>query len=107
VLHAADLLRAGDQAAIGPLLSASHDSLRDRFRFSWPQADEAVAAAIEAGATGARMTGGGFGGCVIALVPATAAGQIRQHVTSRFARHHWPAPRFRNAEPAAAARRLR
>ena len=106
VLHAAGLLRAGDQAAVGPLLSASHDSLRDRFKFSWPQADEAVAAAIEAGATGARMTGGGFGGCVIALVPAQAAGQIRQHVTSRFARHRWPAPRFRNAEPSAAARRL-
>ena len=75
VLHAAALLQAGDQAAVGPLLTASHDSLRDRFRFSWPQADEAVAAAIKAGAAGARMTGGGFGGCVIALVPAPAAGQ--------------------------------
>jgi galactokinase len=106
VLHAADLLRAGDQAAIGPLLSASHDSLRDRFRFSWPQADEAVAAAIEAGATGARMTGGGFGGCVIALVPAQAAGHIRQHVTARFTRRNWPAPRFLPAEPSAPARRL-
>ena len=58
VLRAADLLRAGDQAAIGPLLTASHHSLRDRFEFSWPQADEAVAAALDAGAAGARMTGG-------------------------------------------------
>lgn len=107
VLHAAALLRAGDQAAVGPLLSASHDSLRDRFKFSWPQADEAVAAAIEAGAQGARMTGGGFGGCVVALVPAQAAGQIRQHVTGRFTRRNWPAPRFLPAEPSAAARRLR
>jgi galactokinase len=107
VLYAAALLRAGDQAAVGPLLSASHASLRDRFKFSWPQADEAVAAAIEAGAAGARMTGGGFGGCVIALVPAQAAGQIRQHVTGRFTRHNWPAPRFLPAEPSAAARRLR
>jgi galactokinase len=106
VLHAAGLLRAGHQASLGPLLTASHDSLRDRFKFSWPQADEAVAAAVEAGAQGARMTGGGFGGCVIALVPAQAAGQIRQHVTGRFTRHHWPAPRFLPAEPSAAARRM-
>ena len=106
VRQAADLLRAGDQASIGPLLTASHYSLRDRFHFSWPQADEAVTAAIEAGANGARMTGGGFGGSVIALVPAQAAAQIRQAVTDRFTRHHWPAPRFLDAEPSDAARRV-
>jgi galactokinase len=107
VLRAADLLRAGDQASLGPLLTASHHSLRDRFKFSWPQADEAVEAAVEAGANGARMTGGGFGGCVIALVPATAVAQIRQNVTDRFARRHWPAPHFLAAVPSAAARRVR
>jgi galactokinase len=107
VLQAASLLRAGDQASLGPLLTASHHSLRDRFQFSWPQADETVEAAVEAGAAGARMTGGGFGGSVIALVPASAAAQIRQNVTGRFARHHWPAPRFLDAVPSAAARRLR
>jgi galactokinase len=106
VLHAADLLQAGHQASFGPLLTASHHSLRDRFQVSWPQADEAVEAAIEAGAAGARMTGGGFGGSVIALVPAKAAAQIRQNVTGRFARHHWPAPHFLDAEPSAGARRL-
>ena len=47
VLEAADLLRAGHQASLGPLLTASHHSLRDRFHFSWPQADEAVEAAVE------------------------------------------------------------
>jgi len=107
VLDAAGLLRAGHQASLGPLLTASHHSLRDRFRFSWPQADEAVEAAIEAGAAGARMTGGGFGGSVIALVPARAAAQVCQNVTDRFARHHWPAPHFLAAEPSDAARRLR
>jgi galactokinase len=107
VRQAADLLRAGDQAGIGPLLTASHHSLRDRFRFSWPQADEAVTAAIEAGATGARMTGGGFGGSVVALIPAQAATQVRQNVTARFARRHWPAPHFLDAAPSDAARRLR
>ena len=106
VRQAADLLRAGHQASIGPLLTASHHSLRDRFRFSWPQADEAVTAAIEAGATGARMTGGGFGGSVIALIPAQAATQVRQNVTDRFTRHRWPAPRFLDAEPSGAARRV-
>ena len=107
VLEAADLLRAGHQASLGPLLTASHHSLRDRFQFSWPQADQAVEAAVEAGAKGARMTGGGFGGSVIALVPAEAAAQIRQNVTDRFACHDWPAPDFLDAEPSAAARRLR
>ena len=53
------------------------------------------------------MTGGGFGGSVIALVPASAAAQIRQNVTDRFTSHHWAAPHFLDAEPSAAARRLR
>jgi galactokinase len=106
VLRAADLLLAGHQASLGPLLTASHHSLRDRFRFSWPQADEAVAAAIEAGAKGARMTGGGFGGSVIALIPIDRATQVRENVTARFTRRHWPAPHFLDAVPSAAARRL-
>src|SRR5262249_21232241 len=69
VLSAADLLRAGDQAAVGALLTASHLSLRDQFEVSWPQADAAVEAAIDAGAAGARMTRGGFGGRVHAPLP--------------------------------------
>jgi galactokinase len=106
VLRAAGLLRAGDQAAIGPLLTESHRSLRDRFEVSWPQADEAVAAAVEAGAAGARMTGGGFGGCVVALAPAERATQVRMAVAERFTRHHWPAPHFQNAVPSDGARRI-
>jgi galactokinase len=106
VLRAADLLRAGDLAAIGPLLTESHHSLRDRFEVSWPQADEAVAAAREAGAAGARMTGGGFGGCVVALAPAERATQVRAAVTDRFTRHHWPAPGYRDAVPSGGARQV-
>jgi galactokinase len=106
VLRAAELLRAGDQAAIGELLTASHRSLRDDFRVSWPQADEAVEAAIEAGAAGARMTGGGFGGSVVALVPADRVGQVRRAVTGRFARHHWPSPRLLDAVPSDGACRI-
>jgi galactokinase len=106
VLRAAELLRVGDQAAIGELLTASHRSLRDEFRVSWPQADEAVEAAIEAGATGARMTGGGFGGSVVALVPADRVGQVSRAVTGRFARHNWPAPRWLDAAPCDGACRI-
>lgn len=107
VLRAAELLRAGDQAAIGRLLTASHHSLRDQFEVSWPEADEAVEAAIDAGAAGARMTGGGFGGCVVALVPADRARQVRTAVTERFSRRHWPAPHYLDAVPSDAARRMR
>ncbi|MBO0809930.1 MAG: galactokinase, partial [Actinobacteria bacterium] len=107
VLRAAELLRAGDHAAIGALLTASHESFRDRFEVSWPQADEAVEAAIGAGALGARMTGGGFGGCVVALLPAGRAGQIRTAVAGRFTRHHWPAPHYLDAVPSGSARRIR
>ena len=107
VLAAAELLRAGDPAGIGGLLTASHLSLRDEFEVSWPQADAAVEAAVGAGATGARMTGGGFGGSVIVLVPADRGGQVRRAVTERFARHRWPAPRYLDAVPSAGARRMR
>ena len=106
-LQVVDLLEAGDQAAIGPLLTASHGSLRDDYHFSWPQADEAVEAAVEAGAAGARMTGGGFAGCVIALVPADRAGPVRSAVTERFTRRDWSPPRYLDAIPSDAARRLR
>ncbi|HEY3036055.1 MAG TPA: galactokinase [Streptosporangiaceae bacterium] len=107
VLAAAELLRAGEQAAVGALLTASHQSLRDRFEVSWPQADAAVEAAIDAGAAGARMTGGGFGGSVVALVPADRSAQVRRAVGERFARRRWPAPRHLDAVPSGGARRAR
>ena len=53
------------------------------------------------------MTGGGFGGSVIALVPAGRAAQVRRAVTGRFTRRHWPPPHFLDAVPSDAARRLR
>jgi len=107
VLAAAELLRTGEPAGIGRLLTASHLSLRDEFEVSWPQADVAVEAAIDAGAAGARMTGGGFGGSVIALVPADRTGQVRKAVTERFAQRRWPAPGYLDAVPSGGARRIR
>jgi galactokinase len=106
VLRAAGLLRAGDQTAVGDLLTASHRSLSYRFRVSWPQADAAVEAAIDHGALGARMTGGGFGGSVVALVPADREGAVRAAVSRRFAQRHWPAPHYLTAVPSGGARRI-
>jgi galactokinase len=82
VLAAAEALEAGDVAAVGPLLNESHASLRDDFQVSTPELDALVAALQEAGAIGARLTGAGFGGCVVglssrddaALIVETAAG---------------------------------
>jgi galactokinase len=106
VLRAAELLRAGRPAALGDVLTASHRSLRYRFRMSWPQADAAVEAAIDHGALGARMTGGGFGGSVVALVPAGQEAAVRAAVSSRFGQQHWPVPHYLPAVPSAGARRV-
>jgi galactokinase len=62
-------LAAGDMPALGVLLDGSHASLRDDFEVSVPAVERAVAACKEAGALGARIMGGGFGGSVIALFP--------------------------------------
>lgn len=106
VLRAAEALRAGDLAALGDLLTGSHRSLSYRFGMSWPQADAAVQAAIDAGALGARMTGGGFGGSVVALLPAGRDGAVRAAVNQRFAQHGWPVPRYLPAVPSDGGRLL-
>jgi len=105
VRAAVELLNAGDPAGLGPLLHSSHASLRDDFEVSWPEADVAAEAAEAAGGLGARMMGGGFGGSVIALVPADAAGP-RAAIIAEYARRGWPPPRFLPAPPSAGAGRL-
>jgi galactokinase len=107
VLEVVRLLRAGEVGRCGPLLTASHVSLRDDFEVSWPQADVAVEAAVADGALGARMTGGGFGGSVIALADVGQAAGVRVAVSDAFAGQGWPPPRFLEAYPSAGARRLR
>jgi galactokinase len=67
VLRFADALRAGDVTALGALLLESHESLRDDFEVSTSELDALVDAFMEGGALGARLTGAGFGGCVVAL----------------------------------------
>ncbi|OBH18465.1 galactokinase [Mycolicibacter sinensis] len=70
VLDFVAALSDSDFVAAGRLLTASHASMRDDFEITTAHLDLIVDAALAAGALGARMTGGGFGGCVIALVPA-------------------------------------
>jgi galactokinase len=124
VLEVVALLRASPGPSPGPsadtyreigrLLTQAHASLRDDFEVSWPEADAAVEAAVGAGAYGARMIGGGFGGSVLALVPAAAGGPgsgpgsspVRDAVTAAFARHGWTAPEFLGAVPSDSARQL-
>ena len=112
VLEVVALLRApsGPSAEtyreIGRLLAQAHASLRDDFEVSWPEADAAVEAALAAGAAGARMIGGGFGGSVLALVPAAARGPVRDAVTGAFARRGWTAPEYLDAVPADSARQV-
>jgi galactokinase len=68
VLQTVGLLRSGGLAEIGPLLDASHESMRADYRITTEQIDVMAATLRAVGAVGARMTGGGFGGCVIALI---------------------------------------
>ena len=77
---------------VGALLTASHVSMRDDFEITAPQVDLAVEAALTAGAYGARMTGGGFGGCVIALVDAARSADDADAVAARFAAKGYAPP---------------
>jgi galactokinase len=88
------------------LLVEGHASLRDDFEVSWPEADATVETAVAAGAYGAKMIGGGFGGSVLALLPAGRAGALRAAVTETFTARGWKPPEFLDAVPSPAARRL-
>ncbi|MFI0710651.1 galactokinase [Streptomyces inhibens] len=102
-----DHLDAGRTRAIGPLLTAGHASLRDDFKISCRELDLAVDTAHTAGALGARMTGGGFGGSAIVLVEAADATAVSTAVTEAFAAAGHAAPRIFEAVPSAGAHRLR
>jgi len=69
-------LESGNAAALGPIFAASQASLRDDYEVSTPRLDALVAAALEAGAFAARMTGGGFGGSIVALVDPERAAEV-------------------------------
>ena len=92
VLESVAALKAGDLTRFGALMDASHESMRDDFEISVPQLDAVVSTAQAAGAVGARMTGGGFGGCAIALLPAEDAEPLAAEVLRVFADRGWREP---------------
>ncbi|WP_198411142.1 galactokinase [Microbacterium suaedae] len=99
-------LRDSDWTTFGTLMRESHASLRDDFEVSCDELDTAVQTAIEEGAIGARMTGGGFGGSAIALVPARLTESIAKAITARFEREPgWASPDFYIGTPSDGAGR--
>ena len=84
VLATAAALPDGDLAVLGPLLLASHASLRDDYEVSIPELDLLVELLVECGAAGARLTGAGFGGCVVALAQRNHADDILAKTTLRY-----------------------
>ncbi len=110
VRRVVELLRgasADDIGAIGPVLTASHASMRDDYEISSPELDTAVDAALSAGALGARMTGGGFGGSAIALVRSGDVEAVETAARSAAADAGHPEPAFYLAVPSRSAHRLR
>ncbi|PRY28387.1 galactokinase [Pseudosporangium ferrugineum] len=106
VLDTVALLRSGRIREIGPLMTASHASMRDDFEITVDRVDVAVEAALAAGAYGARMTGGGFGGCVLALIDADRAEATTAAVEQAYAERSFTAPTTWSAIPGPGARRL-
>ena len=99
------LLDTGDVEKVGAVLTTAHTSLRDDYEVSCVELDLAVDTAIAAGALGGRMVGGGFGGCIIALVRAEQAGDVAAAVAQAFAAQGFAAPAALVAEAAAPAGR--
>ncbi|RQP13093.1 MAG: galactokinase [Microbacteriaceae bacterium] len=105
VLDTVEALHRQGPRAIGELLDASHRSMRDDFEISVPELDLAVETAQAAGAIGARMTGGGFGGAAIALVPRELVSQLQVAVDGAFAEHGYGQPVTFTVTPSEGARR--
>ena len=107
VLAAMDALAAADYAELGRLMTASHASMRDDYEITETSVDLAVETALASGALGARMTGGGFGGCVLALVRAEDADRVGDAVREAFAAAGLGEPATFLGRPSAGARRVR
>ncbi|CAN5793255.1 galactokinase [soil metagenome] len=103
VLAAVEALQNSDFDVFGRLMYASHASLREDFEVSTPELDTFVETARERGAIGARLTGAGFGGCAIALVPEAKTNEVTNAAKQAFAEHKFKAPAFYEFVPAAGA----
>jgi galactokinase len=103
VLEAVEALNNGDFDHFGRLMYASHASLRDDYEVSTPELDTFVETARRHGARGARLTGAGFGGCAIALVPESRSEEVKQACKQNFAEADFREPAFYEFVPAAGA----
>ncbi|MEM6748507.1 MAG: galactokinase [Pseudomonadota bacterium] len=83
-VKATECLKTQDMVGFGELMNASHQSMCDDFEMSLPEIDRLVETAMAAGALGARLTGGGFGGCMVAAVPAA---KVKDWTTDVLERH--------------------
>lgn len=97
-------LKEKDFPALGTLINQSHISLRDDYTVSCPELDLTVDTALQNGALGARMVGGGFGGSAIALINESDAGRISQAIEKAFAEAKFKAPRFFDSLPSDGAK---
>jgi galactokinase len=100
-------LGADDWPEVGRLFDASHRSMRDDFEISCPELDCAVAVAVQAGAVAARMTGGGFGGSSVAVVPDERVDAVMRAVDAAFVLEGFRSPVHLRAEPSGGATVLR
>lgn len=105
VLKTVATLKSHGPLAIGELLLASHESMRDDFEISIEELDNAVEVAMAAGAIGARMTGGGFGGAAIALVPKSKTSEISDAVKLAFSQNGYGEPNLFTVVASAGASR--
>jgi galactokinase len=103
VLEAVEALRHRDFDEFGRLMFASHASLRDDYEVSTPELDTFVRAAEQHGARGARLTGAGFGGCAIALVPRAETAAFTNACKQAFAEREFEEPAFYEFVPAEGA----
>lgn len=99
VLDCVEALSATDFVKVGQLINQSHASLRDDYTVSCPELDTAVDAAIAAGALGARMVGGGFGGSAIALIKAADTTDTIRAIEKAFTAKKFKPPRFFTSLP--------
>jgi len=106
VQRVAAILDSGTPADIGAYLTASHESMRDDFEISCEELDVLVDAALDGGALGARMTGGGFGGCAVVLCRADDVESVTSRVESSYDAHGWQRPTIWTPQPAQGAHRL-
>ena len=106
VSRAVAQLEAGDAAGLGETFLVSHASMRDDYEISCPELDVVVETAMSRGALGARMTGGGFGGSAIALVPTGSVPTVKEAVQRAFDQSGWGSPGFLTGVPSDGARQV-